>query len=262
MNLLENAQKKKEEYSKILVFIEKKLYNAPKEKLRVSKSNNHFQYYKSNPGAENKRIYISKKNLPEAEKLAERDYLTALKISLKEEISALNKFISLYKPNALVNCFAELSPARKKLIQPLFLGEKDFAQAWQNKKFEKKQPAPEGNFITLKNERVRSKSEVIIADLLYVKKIPYHYEYPVKLKSGITFYPDFLCLNTRTRQEFYWEHCGKMTDFEYCSNLLRRISEYNKNGIILGENLLLTMESAQYPLDTKDVGRLIDSILL
>ena len=34
-----------------------------------------------------------------------------------------------------------------------------------------------------KNERVRSKSEKIIADMLYHKNIPYKYECPINLKA-------------------------------------------------------------------------------
>ena len=40
--------------------------------------------------------------------------------------------------------------------------------------------APQGNLETIKGEKVRSKSEVIIANLLTSHNIPYHYEYPVQ----------------------------------------------------------------------------------
>ena len=82
------------------------------------------------------------------------------------------------------------------------------------------------------------------------------------IRRGVTFHADFLCLNLRTRQEFYWEHCGKMDDPEYSSNLTARISEYLKKGIIPGKNLILSMETADIPLNTKDVERMIEVFLI
>ena len=70
--------------------------------------------------------------------------------------------------------------------------------------------------MTLRGERVRSKSEAMIADTLYRLKIPYKYECPltIRRKTGTsrntkTIYPDFTCLNVRLRQEFVWEHFNR-----------------------------------------------------
>ena len=65
--------------------------------------------------------------------------------------------------------------------------------------------------------------------------MPYRYEFPIKLKSEsgtgrkvseVTFYPDFLCLNLRTREEFCWEHFGLMDDEEYANNAAGKINHY------------------------------------
>ena len=47
---------------------------------------------------------------------------------------------------------------------------------------------------TERGERVRSKSEKIIADKLFLQNIPYHYERPIYLKGFGMVYPDFCCL--------------------------------------------------------------------
>lgn len=69
-------------------------------------------------------------------------------------------------------------------------------------------------FQTARGEKVRSKSEVMIADTLQRFGVPYKYEYPLKLRK-FTAYPDFYCLNLRTRKEYYWEHFGMMDNVEY-----------------------------------------------
>ena len=54
--------------------------------------------------------------------------------------------------------------------------------------------------ITEKGEAVRSKSEKIIADKLYMKEIPYVYEQPLYLKGYGYVVPDFKILNVRTKK--------------------------------------------------------------
>lgn len=51
------------------------------------------------------------------------------------------------------------------------------------------------------DERVRSKSEVIIADILNQEGIPYRYECPLQLKGWGKVYPDFTVLSERERPE-------------------------------------------------------------
>ena len=61
-------------------------------------------------------------------------------------------------------------------------------------------------YSTEKGELVRSKSELLIADMYYSLGIPYKYEAGVKLRGGIVRYPDFTLLRVRDRKEFYHEH--------------------------------------------------------
>ena len=73
----------------------------------------------------------------------------------------------------------------------------------------------------------------------------------------------FLTLkNVQTRQEFYWEHCGKMSDSEYTSCMARRLREFAAAGIIIGKNLLITMETESSPLSTKEVEQIIKTFLI
>ena len=56
-------------------------------------------------------------------------------------------------------------------------------------------------YYTYKGERVRSKSEMIIANELFRNNIPYKYELPIELENWnkkVTIYPDFTVLNKRT----------------------------------------------------------------
>ena len=256
---MEQLKQKQAEFLNLSKRLQDFIKTAPKEKLRSRKKGSHYQYYLEK---NKKRTYIPKKNLETAKKLAQRDYYQKLLPGLLKNLKTMNQFFKHYNPEHLEQSFSNLSAARKQLVEPIFIDDETYAQQWQAKNYERKKDAPDGSFLTLKNEAVRSKSEIIIANLLHNKKVPYHYEYPLKLSNGVTIHPDFFCLNKRTRQEFYWEHCGKMDDLEYTSNLTQRIADYSKTGIISGKNLIITMETGKIPLETKNVERMIQAYLI
>ncbi|MCQ2577173.1 MAG: hypothetical protein MJ176_01450 [Treponema sp.] len=116
-------------------------------------------------------------------------------------------------------------------------------------------------FFTANGEKVRSKSEVIIADTLSRMKIPYKYEMSLELKDGKTIYPDFCCLNLRTRQEVYWEHFGLMDDPDYISKAISKIKKIQESGYNLGENFIFTMEKSELPLNPKFVQTMVEKYL-
>ena len=256
---MEQIKQKLTEYLSLAKKLQDFLSVAPKEKLRIRKKGTNYQYYVEK---NKKRVYIPKKNIEIAKKIAQRDYYQKLMPILQKNTKIMNYFICNFNPCNLEECYLELSDARKELVNPIFIDNDIFALQWQSKKYERKKDSPDGYFLTLKNEPVRSKSEIIIANLLNSKKIPYHYEYPVHLHNGMTIYPDFFCLNKRTRQEFYWEHFGRMDDSEYTITMTKKISDYSKNGIILGKNLLITLETVMFPLETRTVENLIESFLI
>ncbi len=115
---------------------------------------------------------------------------------------------------------------------------------------------------TEKGDIVRSKSELIIANMLYRRNIPYDYERVLYLKKGNKKYPDFTILNTNTGKLWIWEHFGRMDDPEYLNSNLEKINDYHKSGYIQGKNLIMTFETKEKPLSTVNVSNLIEQFLL
>ena len=62
---------------------------------------------------------------------------------------------------------------------------------------------------------VRSKSEVIITNMLVERDIPFRYEVPLYAPDGTFYLPDFTI--TWQGQEWYWEHVGRL-DLEHYRN--------------------------------------------
>jgi exodeoxyribonuclease V alpha subunit len=60
---------------------------------------------------------------------------------------------------------------------------------------------------------VRSKSEVIIANLLSSREIPFEYEVPLYAPDGTFYLPDFTI--RWHGQDWYWEHLGRLDEEKY-----------------------------------------------
>lgn len=102
---------------------------------------------------------------------------------------------------------------------------------------------------TDKGHMVRSKSELIIADLLYQEKIPYEYEQPLDGVEVVgRLHPDF-SFTDAAGDRVIWEHLGMMHDEEYAQGWRWKREWYEKNGYVVGENLFVSEERKGQGLD-------------
>lgn len=120
----------------------------------------------------------------------------------------------------------------------------------------------EQEFYTAKGERVRSKSEILIADALLRNKVPYLCEYPVYNNGVIFAAPDFKCLNVRLRKEYYWEHLGKLGDQGYSDRNVKKLEKYSLADDFDESRLILTFETDSHPLNTRVIDEKIRRYLL
>ncbi len=128
-------------------------------------------------------------------------------------------------------------------MSPLLISDEEYARRWNEEQFRISTYKPEGKIYAIRrDEMVRSKSEMMIADMYFEMGIPYRYECELRLKGGVVKYPDFTLLKKRTREVIYHEHLGRMDDEKYRKKNLRKIEEYRRNGIFVGKNLILTFE--------------------
>lgn len=105
---------------------------------------------------------------------------------------------------------------------------------------------------TLTNEMVRSKSETIIANMLFERDIPFTYETPLYAKDGTFFLPDFTI--QWQGQEWYWEHLGMLHDEGYRNHWETKKQWYQDNGFY--ENVITSTE--EKGIDSPKIQELID----
>ena len=269
---VEALEERLKQLKKVLSHIQKNQENLPPGHLKISQKKNHVEFYHITEQGVSRGRYISVKNRDFAARLAKKDYDIQLVRLLKREINLLEMILQQTKSfSAIQKLYDDLCPARQALIQPVTLTDEQYRNQWLAATWERKSFAEDvPKYFTANEECVRSKSEVIIADALLRHGVPYRYDFPLKLRtessarrrnSEITFYPDFLCLNLRTREEFFWEHFGLMDDEEYSNNAAGKLNLYAENGIYPGRKLIITMETQNEPLNTKTVDKLIKEFL-
>lgn len=259
--LVDRIKEKKAEMEQVLAVKEKSLEDAPEGNLRINKKDIYFQFYvrtDSSCGA-----YLKRKQDSLAAALAQKDYDLSLVRELRTEIRALERTIDLCRPERIDDLFGSLNEYRKTMVRPVRLQDEDYIKKWKSAEYEKK-PFDENDpdFYTTNGERVRSKSEILIADALSRHSIPYRYEYPIQIPGIGTVHPDFMCLNMRNRKVYLWEHNGKMSDPDYSDYAIKKIEKYALVGYNTGKNLILTFESSFCPLSSRVIEQSINSHLL
>ena len=238
-----------------------RLENAPEGRLRLSKSHNHIQYYYCTE--ENKSgDYIPKEHVMLAQQLAQKSYDYKILRLAEKRISQIKKIVKDYTDDELENVYLKEHLERQKLIEPIECTWEQRLNEWQAKEYKGKD-FQEGTpiILTEKGERVRSKSEKIMADYFYRNGIEYKYECPLYLKGVGTVYPDFTFLSKKTNEEIYWEHNGRCDDGAYARTMVKKINAYENNGIFPGERLILTYETEQTILNTSKIEQLVKRYL-
>ena len=250
--MIKTLLQKQKRLEEMLSIVESRLKNPAVGRLEVVNRNGKTEYYKCNgPNKQSARTrkYIKCSDIDEARKLAQTTYdKKALKI-ISGQLAAVKEFLFNWDEERLKALYEQMSAERRELINPLEIDDKTYAAIWQSKRYDPGEFAPGlPELYSYKGERVRSKSEKIVADELCRFEVPYHYEYPLFL-DDTTVRPDFYALNVRTRKAYIIELFGMMDDPEYARKNVWKLNQYTKEGYVLGKNLLVLHETSTLPVD-------------
>ncbi len=259
--------RRQKELERAIDIAQKQLGALPEAKLRISHNRGTSQFYEITDKKDTIGKYIKKKEMKRIEDLAQRGYTEKFLKAATEEAEIIEDMIAKMKSISdsmsedyrklayhSDQLYSKMSKERQNLVTPILITDEEYAIIWEKTKSNYNEyRAEEKIYPTKRGDMVRSKSEVMIANMYYELGIPYRYEAELKLKSGRTVYPDFTLLDTNARKEIYHEHMGLLDDDEYRSHNLRKIEEYRKNGIFMGKNLIITHESAGSPLNIRNV---------
>ena len=115
---------------------------------------------------------------------------------------------------------------------------------------------------TKRGELVRSKSEVIVANMLQEASVNYEYEKGLPLDGDGVKYPDFTITVAGRDEPIYWEHCGMMSDADYRRRWDIKRAVYERHGIIEGKNLIVSYDEENGSIDSQKIAALIEHFSL
>ena len=250
--------------SAVQAFIEAKerqLSNAPEGTLVIAAPRRGSSTPECYLNYNGKRTYLPAGQESLAKALAQKEYDQK---QLKEE-KRLQAQLSRFTDKDLTfhESFGALRSERQALVEPDFLPEETVRQLWKEIKFESLGfSANYPEYFTAGNTRVRSTSERNIGNRLEEREILYFYELPLRLADGGIVYPDFTCLNLRTRRLYLWEHFGRLDDRKYSEASQRKLERYRASGYYLGVDLIASYEAGGNLLTRQELDRLIDTFLV
>ena len=104
----------------------------------------------------------------------------------------------------------------------------------------KKKYAKNYRHITDRGERVASKSELIIANVLFAAGVKYEYEKEITI-DGVTYKPDFTIWRADGSMVL-WEHADLIDDASYAWDFQQKLRKYQMAGFRQGLNLIITAD--------------------
>lgn len=260
------VNKRVKELKAAIKLLEKSLSESPEGVLYVSSSHGRLQWQCRVGGV---KSFLSNSEADRINELAQKKYYELVLESWRKQYEALVRLRQDYHSNDGGEILASMRQEFRNLVAPLLPSGDQFVENWRKFRYRGKNLAG-ATLMSVDGVKVRSKSELLIADMMSASGVPYRYEFPYKMnwqdadgrESRVKVYPDFTCLNPHTRQEFVWEHFGMMDDSEYAQGAIEKLDQYERNGFVYGENFIFTMETRAKPLDSRRIQRVINKYFL
>lgn len=256
-NIKEKITQRKKYLERLIMQKKDSLEHAPDGSLRGTNQHGGQYFHRKNKKEKN-GTYIPVSQQSFAKTLGQKMYDQKILQRAENELNILLKLEKHYKKGSVETIYASLPESHQRIVDPIELPDKDYIEKWLSVPYEPKpfsESAPE--YYTDTGIRVRSKSEILIGNLLTKYNIPYLYEKPLMLKGYGVVHPDFTLLDLNTRREVYYEHMGMMDDSDYREHALAKIACYEQNNILPGARLLLSFETGKQPINMKNVEKII-----
>ena len=108
--------------------------------------------------------------------------------------------------------------------------------------------------------KVRSKSELLIAESLYDYSLPFRYEQVLYIQDK-AFAPDFTILRPNG-SVMYWEHFGLTNTKDYLEHQLYKLKMYASVNIVPWDNLIITFDDPSGNVDLRIIRSEIENKLI
>ncbi|MDO5441106.1 MAG: hypothetical protein Q4F55_00920 [Bacillota bacterium] len=258
MNQLFNSETLLHYDEKILAESKKRLAKLPTATICARKIKGHYRYSIRSKDSDGKyyETYLPNSRTTFIKECCEAQYLRKIIPILECEIKTLQKFGKHYQPEKKNEVYEKLPAGIKQNVTPVCRSNKEICQQWEYEKFDGNTypNRAEGQYVTKKGESVRSRIELIVADILFDLGIPYRYENKLNLQTG-AIYPDFTILHPKTLEIYYIEIFGMMDNPEYEQTAFSKISKYVSSGKYA--NLIMFFDHKYAPISPASIKQVL-----
>ena len=245
----------------------KKLDSAPDGSLTIRKRKRGMSFYRNTTthrGSEKIRKQANiTRNAGLIRQLTEKAIQKKVLLRGQCNLFYLNKLLDHYQPTELNLVKSELGDTYQEAFELLQM---EYLERQRNVDYSKAPFDPRFHVHeTDCGELVRSKSEQIILNALTPHhEFITHYEedflYEVYVDGLGKVYPDFTIILPNGKR-IIWEHFGRLDDPNYCRKNALKLCLYQRNGYVLGDNLIITMDDKNGNISSALVAQAIDQIL-
>lgn len=212
-----------------------------------------------------RRKYLGNSRNPKVIEIKEYHYLDNLIENCKSNIKALQNILNKYvivSPDEMEKRIPKAYNVNSVLLNKIF-GTLDTSE-WKanaiktrnaNERYMPDKLQHKANC----GEMMRSRGEVIIANILDSLELEYVYELPMMM-NGNRKIPDFVVLHPIKKVEIIIEYMGLYNEKEYRESNEKKIAEYFDAGYILGRNLFVFMDDANGSFDSEITNKILKTI--
>ena len=233
----------------------------PKEKITGYQKDDRYYWMITDENGVRRHLSVKEHARAVRIALAQVRYLEIL--DLKCDLEACRRYLNYVNRygGKLEKFLSGANDAFKSLIHDSFHTENDRVKAWADAPYEKSTYHPEQLLIaTSQGFKVRSKSEALIAEVLFLLGLPCRYEEVIYL-NGERLVPDFVVLNPITMKVFYIEYNGMMDKPEYVERYLHKAGLYIRCGIIPDVDMLHFYETEDCKIDMRQIRFRIENFV-
>lgn len=153
-----------------------------------------------------------------------------------------------YDPFEIQRLYEDFYSAFKELTPREFQPNTKQIKVWLSQNTPSTHFPEELKFPTTRGDKVRSKYEQSMANILYELNIPYLYERPKQINHK-PYLPDFTLLDPQNGTSVYIEAFGLMENPDYCKKSIKKIHDYEAAGYIQGKDFFMVFDDPDSPFD-------------
>ncbi len=245
---------------KIADSVNHELKEAPDGKLSAEKAGKKSRLFLDVTEKGQRRRKVITKEADIIVRLARKEYLRILRETVETDIRLLEHIKKRYEDPTPQSVISKMKETYRQLPEEYFFipisqtykwdrscdgdgscNPADPIAAWACEPYEQSTYKPEKKIhMTSRGIRVRSKSELIIAETLYAEGVPFRYEEILTIGTR-RFAPDFT-IKRHDGALIYWEHCGMPDNQAYMASHREKLRNYETAGIVPWKNLIVTYD--------------------